>query len=68
MIFTATPRGSARSIASNNDSGLKRVVFLLDGFTDFEIDGGGSHFIFHGFLNPFVIENSERIAPAPFPH
>ncbi len=48
--------------ASNNDSGIKRIVFLLDGFNDFEIDGGGSHFLFHGFLNPFVIENSQRIA------
>lgn len=46
---------------TNNDSGAKRIAFLLDGFENFEIDGGGSLFIFHGFLNPFVIENSKHI-------
>ena len=47
---------------SNNDSGLKRIAFLLDGFKDFEIDGGGSRFVFTGFIVPFLIENSECIA------
>lgn len=46
---------------SNNDEGLKRVVFLFEGFKNLTIDGQGSTFIFHGFVNPFVIENSSGI-------
>ena len=37
---------------SNNDEGLKRVIFLLKDLRDIEIDGHGSTFIFHGFTNP----------------
>ena len=46
---------------SNNDEDLKRIVFLLDGFKNFEIDGQNSEFIFHGFLSPFVIMKSKNI-------
>jgi hypothetical protein len=47
---------------SNNDASLKRVSFLLDNFKNLEIDGGGSSFIFHGYVSPFVIEHSENIS------
>jgi len=40
---------------------LRRFVFNLTGVNDFEIDGGGSEFMFHGFLSPFWIDNSSNI-------
>lgn len=46
---------------SNNDEGLKRVVFPLDDFKNITIDGGGSSFIFHGFTNPFTVYNSSGV-------
>ena len=46
---------------SNNDDGLKRVVFRLQGMRDLEIDGQGAEFRFHGFLNPFVVDASKRV-------
>jgi len=46
---------------SNNDEGLKRVVFLLEKMKNFTINGQGSSFIFHGFINPFVINNSSNV-------
>ena len=46
---------------SNNDSGIKRVVFHLIGHTSFEIDGGSSDFIFYGKLVPFQIGNSKNV-------
>ncbi len=46
---------------SNNDEGLKRVIFPLTGLNGLEIDGGGATFIFHGPLIPFLIEDSKGI-------
>ena len=46
---------------SNNDEGLKRAVFLLKDLRNIEVDGHGSKFIFHGFVNPFVITGAENI-------
>jgi len=46
---------------SNNDEGLKRIAFNLKGMEDLTIDGQGSEFIFHGFLNPFVVQDSSNI-------
>ena len=46
---------------SNNDEGLKRIAFLLDGFNNLEIDGQGSQFIFHGYVNPFILDRSKNI-------
>lgn len=46
---------------SNNDEGLKRVIFPIEGIRNLTIDGQGSSFIFHGFVNPFVLENSSQI-------
>jgi hypothetical protein len=46
---------------SNNDPGLKRIAFLLPGLNNVEIDGQGSKFIFHGGINPFVLDRSQNI-------
>ena len=46
---------------SNNDDGLKRIVFLLEGVSGLEIDGQASEFFFHGYISPFVIEGSKNI-------
>lgn len=47
---------------SNNDEGLKRIAFPLFQMEDLTIDGQGSTFMFHGFVNPFVIEGAKSIA------
>jgi hypothetical protein len=47
---------------TNNDNGLKRTPFLLLDFQNFEVDGNGSEFIFHGKMLPFIIENSTNIS------
>lgn len=46
---------------SNNDEGLKRIIFLIEEMHNFTLDGQGSEFIFHGFVNPFVINNSTNV-------
>ena len=46
---------------TNNDNGLKRTVFPIIDFHDFEIDANGSEFIFHGKIVPFIIEESSNI-------
>ena len=46
---------------SNNDEGLKRIIFPLFNFHGLVINGQGSSFIFHGFVNPFVVDNSSDI-------
>ena len=46
---------------SNNDEGLKRVIFLLEDFRELTIEGDGSQFVFHGFVNPFIVEHSSNI-------
>lgn len=47
---------------SNNDEGLKRIAFQVEGLDGLEIDGQGSQFIFHGYICPFVITNSKNIS------
>ena len=47
--------------ASNNDGGLKRIGFPLVDMKDFEIDGSGATFVFHGPMVPFLIQNSSGI-------
>lgn len=46
---------------SNNDGGVKRVAFLVEGFQDFEIEGKDARFVFQGYLLPFYIARSEGI-------
>ena len=47
---------------SNNDEGLKRIVFDLSGMNNFEIDANGSEFIFNGFLCPFLVDKANHIS------
>jgi hypothetical protein len=46
---------------SNNDNGLRRFVFDLQGKNDIHIIGNGSTFIFHGSIIPFLIEEASNI-------
>ncbi|MFA5688194.1 MAG: right-handed parallel beta-helix repeat-containing protein [Kiritimatiellales bacterium] len=46
---------------SNNRHSLKRVAFPVIGKKNVVIDGGGSKFIFHGEIIPFVVEQSSNI-------
>lgn len=46
---------------TNNDNGLKRTSFPLIDFHNFEIDGNGSDFIYHGKMIPFIIEESSNV-------
>lgn len=59
-IFPEKAAEAYRSI-SNNDAGKKRIVFLLEGFDHFEIDGSGSKFICHDNMVPFDVSNSTNI-------
>lgn len=51
---------------SNNDEGLKRIAFSLDEMENLTIDGQGSEFIFHGFINPFILDHSKNITLTNF--
>lgn len=46
---------------SNNDEGLKRVVFRLTKRDGFVIEASGAQFIFHGALIPFLIEHCRDV-------
>jgi len=46
---------------SNNDEGLKRIAFPLDGMQNLEIDGFGAQFVFHGWITPFVLDHARNI-------
>ncbi len=47
---------------TNNSSGVKRFAFLIEGFKDFEIDGGGAIFMCRGYVVPFLVDNSQGVA------
>ncbi len=49
------------TFVSNNDEGLKRVIFPIIGFDGLTVEGNGSDFIFHGMVNPFIVENSSNV-------
>lgn len=46
---------------ANNDPGVKRVVFALDGLDHFTFDGSGAHFICHGEMIPVSAEGSQAL-------
>ena len=46
---------------SNNDEGLKQIVFPISDTVEFEIDGQGSLLIFHSHILPFVFQRSSKI-------
>ena len=50
-----------RLAVANNDRGIKRVVFLLDGLRDFEIDAHGVKFVCHEEMIPFSVQGCEGL-------
>ena len=44
---------------SNHDNSLKRLAFPLFGCKNITVDGGGSLFMFHGRISPFVLDGVE---------
>lgn len=46
---------------SNNDSGIKPVLFDLAGVSDFTLEGNGARILVEGVLVPLVVENSSRV-------
>lgn len=46
---------------SNNDYGLKRIIFPLINRRKLTIDGGGSKFVFHGRILPILVEACSNI-------
>ena len=46
---------------TNHDNIYRYFAFPLTGKAGIEIDGGGSDFIFHGLITPFLIEKSNSI-------
>lgn len=46
---------------SNNDSGDKRVAFLIKEMRDVTIEGDGSDFLFHGCMVPFAVKGSTNV-------
>lgn len=59
--FYPTRTEDVYAFVSNNDEGLKRVAFNLAGMENFELDGQGSEFMFHGKMNPFIVDASKNI-------
>ena len=47
---------------SNNDEGLKRIAFPLDGLENLEIDGQGAQFVFHGWIIPFFLDHARHVS------
>ncbi len=47
---------------SNHNDGLKSIAFLIEDMKDFEISAYGAEFVFHGYVSPFVIAESENIS------
>jgi len=46
---------------ANNDSGIKRVIFPIDGFDGFTLDAAGARFICHGSLVPISAEGTKNL-------
>jgi hypothetical protein len=46
---------------ANNDSGIKRVVFPLDGLDGFTLEAQGARFICHGSLVPISAQDSRNL-------
>lgn len=46
---------------SNNDSGDKRIAFLIKDMRNVTIEGDGSDFMFHGCMVPFAVKESSNV-------
>ena len=55
-------QGAEESLTlSNNDSGDKRIAFLIKGMKNVTIEGNGADFLFHGCMVPFAVKNSSNV-------
>ena len=46
---------------SNHDNSIKRMIFPFFGNRNLKVDGGGSDFLFHGRVSPFVLDGVEGV-------
>lgn len=46
---------------SNNSAGEKKIVFSLRNLNGITVDGGGSRFIIHGKIFPFVVDACQNV-------
>ena len=46
---------------SNNDAGMKRLLFDLDGAENVVIDGCGAELMMHGRLIPFYLRRAKNV-------
>lgn len=47
---------------SNNDNGMKKVIFDLCGMKDVSVEGDSSAFLFHGAVIPFAVTGCEDVS------
>ncbi|MBQ7822365.1 MAG: hypothetical protein IJ391_08800, partial [Clostridia bacterium] len=53
-------------MANHGENGFKRTAFLLENMGNFEIDGGGSHFVFDSVMNMMTVLNCRHIVLRDF--
>ena len=46
---------------SNNDNGMKRIIFRLKGMKNVTVEGDSSDFVFHGAVIPFAVTDSRHV-------
>ncbi len=46
---------------SNNDDGIKHIVFDLSGLENVTIDGNGAELVMHGHIIPFFMKDAKNI-------
>ncbi len=64
--FRAQGCQQAEYYPSNNDGGVKDIVFHLDGMENVMIDGQGSEFLFYGLISPFILHRSHNVTVKNF--
>lgn len=62
-VYPFYPERGAREFLtlSNNDSGDKRIAFLIKDMRNVTIEGNGSDFMFHGCMVPFAVKGSSNV-------
>ena len=51
---------------SNNDSGDRKVAFLIKDMKNVSVKCDGAEFLFHGAMVPFAVKDSENVSSAVF--
>ncbi len=47
---------------SNNDNGLRKIIFAIENKQHVHINGNGATLKFHGSVIPFLVENSDNVS------